>query len=343
MRRGLYWCGALANKGFAGKGEGMKTLVLTRNEIEPLTTMKLAVDAVEAAFASYGRGEASMPPKVYLSIDDHDGDFRAMPARLGSSAGVKWVNVHPHNEARHGLPSVMGLYVLNDPANAFPLAIMDGTFLTATRTGAAAGVASKHLYQGTPASIGLIGCGVQAHTLLGAHDVVFGRLDVLAYDLDGAVASAFADEVGGRSVSLEEAARADLVCTATPARAPFLKSDWVRPGAHVNAMGADAPGKEEVEVELLRRASVYIDDVHQASSSGEINVPVSKGELSLEDLAGTLGEVVAGVLPKPRANVTTVFDSTGLAIQDVALARAIYDEARQRGIGHEVDLLGLDE
>ena len=321
----------------------MKTLVLTRREVDLIATMELAVDAVERAFAAFGRGEAEMPAKVYLMIDDHEGDFRAMPSRLGDSAGIKWVNVHPHNEARHGLPSVMGVYVLSDPANAFPLAIMDGTSLTSLRTGAAGGVASKYLYAGKPKSLGIIGCGVQAHTLLGAHQVVYGSLDVLAHDLDPDAAAAFAAEVGGRVVSLEEAAGADIVCTATPSRTPFLEDGWVRPGAHVNAMGADAPGKQEVDVALLRRAAVYIDDSHQATSSGEINVPLARGDIRVEDLAGMLGEVVAGLQPRPGADMTTLFDSTGLAIQDVALARAIYDDARRRGLGHEVDLLGLHE
>ena len=321
----------------------MKTLVLTRHEVDLIATMELAVEAVEGAFAAFGRGEAEMPPKVYLSIEDHDGDFRAMPSRLGDTAGNKWVNVHPHNEDRYGLPSVMGVYVLSDPANAFPLAIMDGTSLTALRTGAAGGVASKYLYADSPSSIGIIGCGVQAHTLLGAHEVVYGNLEVLAYDLDPNAASKFAESTGARVVSLEKAAGADLVCTATPSREPFVEADWVRPGAHVNAMGADAPGKQEVDAALLRRGAVYIDDAHQATASGEINVPLSKGQIAIEDLAGTLGEVVAGSLPRPGADVTTLFDSTGLAIQDVALARAIYDEARQSGLGHEVDLIGLHE
>lgn len=321
----------------------MKTLVLTRHEVDLIATMELAVEAVEGAFAAFGRGEAEMPPKVYLSIEDHDGDFRAMPSRLGDSAGIKWVNVHPHNEDRYGLPSVMGVYVLSDPANAFPLAIMDGTSLTALRTGAAGGVASKYLYADSPSSIGIIGCGVQAHTLLGAHEVVYGNLEVFAYDLDPNAASKFAESTGARVVSLEKAAGADLVCTATPSREPFVEADWVRPGAHVNAMGADAPGKQEVDAALLRRGAVYIDDAHQATASGEINVPLSKGQIAIEDLAGTLGEVVAGSLPRPGADVTTLFDSTGLAIQDVALARAIYDEARQSGLGHEVDLIGLHE
>ena len=321
----------------------MRTLILTRREVELIATMELAVESVERAFAAFGRGEAEMPPKVYLSIDDHEGDFRAMPSRLGDSAGIKWVNVHPKNEARYGLPSVMGVFILSDPSNAFPLAILDGTSLTALRTGAGGGVASKFLYEGKPTSLGLIGCGVQARTLLGAHDVVFGRLDVLAYDSNPDAAAALAEAVGGRAVSLEEAAGADIVCTATPSTEPFLEDRWVRPGAHVNAMGADAPGKQEVDVALLRRAAVYIDDAHQATASGEINVPLAKGQIAVEDLAGTLGEVVAGSKPKPSADVTTLFDSTGLAIQDVALARAIYDDARQCGLGHEVDLIGLHE
>lgn len=321
----------------------MKTLILTRSEVEALATMELAVAAVEAAFEAFGRGEASMPPKVYLPIDDHDGDFRAMPARLGSSAGIKWVNVHKYNRERHGMPTVMGVYVLSDPANAFPLAVMDGTSLTALRTGAAAGVASKHLVSVAPRTIAFIGCGVQARTLHGAHRVVFREFETLAYDKSPEMAAEFAHETGGRVVSLETAASADIVCTATPSRVPFVEPGWVTRGAHINAMGADAPGKQELSIGVLRAAEIYIDDIHQAEGSGEINVPLSRGELAIDDLAGTLGEVVAGVLPKPAAGVTTVFDSTGLAIQDLALARAIYDAARDRGVGTEIDLVGLAE
>ena len=321
----------------------MKTLILTRSEVEALATMELAVAAVEAAFGAFGRGEASMPPKVYLPIDDHDGDFRAMPARLGSSAGIKWVNVHKYNRERHGMPTVMGVYVLSDPANAFPLAVMDGTSLTALRTGAAAGVASKYLVSAAPRTIAFIGCGAQARTLHGAHRVVFREFETLAHDKSPERAAELARETGGRVVSLESAASADIVCTATPSRVPFVEPGWVTRGAHINAMGADAPGKQELSIGVLRAAEIYIDDIHQAEGSGEINVPLSRGELAIDDLAGTLGEVVAGVLPKPAAGVTTVFDSTGLAIQDLALARAIYDHACDRGVGTEIDLVGLAE
>ncbi len=320
----------------------MKTLILTRADVEQVATMELAVTAVERAFAGFGRGEGIMPPKVYLQVEDHDGDFRAMPARLGNSAGIKWVNVHVQNRKRYGLPTVIAVYILSDPANAFPLAVMDGTLLTALRTGAAGAVASKHLANAAPKTIGFIGCGAQAYTLHGTHRVVFDAFESLAHDRNPSAAQRFADRVGARVVSLEEAAGADIVCTATPSRTPFLQAQWVRPGAHINAIGADAPGKRELSTETLKGAAVYIDEVHQATASGEINVPLAEGDFTLDDIAGTLGEVVAGVLPRPSGARTTVFDSTGLAIQDVSLARAIYDAARSHSLGHEVDLVGLE-
>jgi ornithine cyclodeaminase/alanine dehydrogenase len=323
------------------EGHLMKTLVLTRSEVEKVTTMELAVTAVEDAFAGFGRGEASMPPKVYLPIEDHDGDFRAMPARLGDSAGIKWVNVHGHNRKRYGLPTVMAVYVLNDPANAFPLAVMDGTLLTALRTGAAGAIASKHLAQEAPKTISFIGCGTQAYTLHSSHQVVFDGFESLAHDRNDATARRFAERVGARVVSLEEAAGADIVCTATPSRTPFLQAHWVKPGAHINAMGADAPGKQELCAATLKEAAVYIDDIHQATGSGEINVPLADGDFSVDDIAGTLGAVVAGVQPRPDPGITTIFDSTGLAIQDVSLARAVYEAARSRSIGQELDLIGI--
>ena len=319
----------------------MKTLVLTRGDVERVTTMEIAVADVERAFAGFGRGEASMPPKVYLPIEDHGGDFRAMPARLGDSAGIKWVNVHAQNRKRYGLPTVMAVYVLNDPANAFPLAVMDGTLLTALRTGAAGAVASKYLAHSGPKTISFIGCGAQAYTLQGAHEVVFDGFESLAYDRNVTTAQRFADRVGARVVSLEDAARADIVCTATPSRTPVVQAQWIRPGAHINAMGADAPGKQELSSETLHRAAVYIDDIHQATGSGEINVPLAAGDFSLDDIAGTLGEVVAGILPRPDEDTTTLFDSTGLAVQDVSLARAIYEAAKSQSIGREIDLVGV--
>lgn len=314
-----------------------KTIVLTQSEVRSLIDMAEAVPAIEKAFAAHGRGETQMPVKVYLDLPQYDGDFRAMPAYFHGSAGVKWVNAHPHNPERHGLPSVLGMYILSDPATALPLAVMDATLLTAVRTGAAAGVASKVLARPDSRSAGFIGSGVQARTLLAALRVVFGELEVVAADQSAEAAETFAAEAGGRAGSAEEAAGCDILCTATPSRRPLVERAWIRPGTHINAMGADAHGKQELAPAILADAKVVIDDWQQATESGEVNVPLHEGVLSRDHIHAALGEVVAGLKPGRQSDdEITVFDSTGLAVQDVALARLVYEKARQRGVGREV-------
>ena len=222
----------------------MPTLLLTQSQVRSLLPMDVVVPAVERAFAAHGRGEARMPSKVYLEIPEHAGDFRAMPASLGDAAGVKWVSVYAENPSRHGLPSVMGLYILNHPDTALPAAVLDATLLTALRTGAAAAVASKMLYRDEPKSVGFIGCGVQAQAILDAHRFVFGPgFAVKAADIRRDAAERFAHENEGEAVSLEDAARCDIVCTATPTRIPVLRRKWLEGRTHINAMGADAAGK----------------------------------------------------------------------------------------------------
>lgn len=320
----------------------MSTLILTQNQVCALLRMEDAVPAMEQVFAAHGRGETLMPHKLYLSLDkNYTGDFRAMPAYFDGAAGIKWVNSHPQNPARHQLPAVMGVYILSDPATALPLAILDATALTALRTGAAAAVASKHLANPSPSAIGFVGCGVQARTLLAAHRVVFGELEIRCADAFPEAAERFAKECGGRAVPIREAAAADIVCTATPSRVPVVHREWVKAGAHINAMGADAPGKQELDPEILDDAQILIDDWEQATESGEVNVSLSTGRFAKSHIYGTLGEVVAKKLPGRRGRDSiTVFDSTGLAVQDLALARVAYQAARTRGIGQEVSFLG---
>jgi ornithine cyclodeaminase/alanine dehydrogenase len=315
------------------------TLLLTQSDVRAALTMEDAVAAVEAAFAAHGRGETLMPAKVYLDLAQYAGDFRAMPAYAAGSAGVKWVNSHPENPERHGLPTVLGMYILSDPATAEPLAVMDATWLTAARTGAAAGVASRHLARPGSKSAGFIGCGVQAHTTLAALRVVFGEIEVVAHDRKATVAESFAAEVGGRAAPAHEACGCDIVYTATPSRHPVVERSWIGPGTHINALGADGPGKQELDTRILLDARIVIDDLHQAAGGGEINVPLKHGELDTAAIYATLGEIVAGMKAGRRGEEITVFDSTGLAIQDVAVARIVYDEARRRGLGREIDFL----
>lgn len=316
------------------------TRILTRADLEAVATTRMALEAVEHAFRSMAEGTAAMPAKVYLDLPEHAGDFRAMPAKLGEVAGLKWVNSHPENPKRHGLPSVLGLYVLSDPATALPLAVMDGTSLTALRTGAAAGVASKHLARSDAKTLGLVGAGVQALQFLNAHRELFPGIEVRVADKDGERASRFAAEHGVVLASTEEAADSDIVCIATPSRSPVITARMVKAGAHINAMGADAPGKQELDGALLVSARVFVDDMEQATHSGEVNVPLHRGEFAREQIAGVIGDVIIGRTTGRRdSDQITVFDSTGLAVQDLALAARIYESAGDRGI--EADIVGV--
>lgn len=316
----------------------METLLLTQSDVRSLVTVEEAVAAVEEAFAAHGRGETLMPAKVYIDLERYHGDFRAMPAYFSGAAGLKWVNAHPENPARHGLPTVRGMYILSDPATADPLAVMDATWLTAARTGASAAVATKHLARAGARSVGFVGSGAQARTLLGAMRVVLQDLEIVAADHTPEAADRFAAEAGGRAGSLADAAGCDIVCTATPSLSPVVDRAWIRPGTHINAMGADGHGKQELDPRILLDGLVVVDDIAQAQGSGEVNVPLRKGQLALEDLGANLGEIVAGrKTGRADDQQITIFDSTGLAIQDVALARVVYRAAREKGVGVGID------
>jgi alanine dehydrogenase len=316
----------------------MSTLLLTQKNIQRLLAPAEVVAAVEDAFVKDVTGAARMPSKVYLALPEFDGDFRAMPAYLDGFAGIKWVNAHPGNPEKFALPSVMAMFILNDAASARPLCVMDGTLLTAVRTGAAGAVASKYLCPQPPKTMALVGAGVQAHHLIESHRVIYPNLELWIADRSPERAKKMADEVGGRVVSVEEAAKADILCTATPSRSPIIQRSWLGPTTHVNAMGADAPGKQELASDLVKEAYLIVDSVKQASGSGEVNVPLSTGAITKDDIDGTLGELVTGKIKRPGQGIS-VFDSTGLAIQDIAVARVIYERAKAEGVGVELDFL----
>ncbi len=310
----------------------MSTLLLTKKDIRQLLQMPAVIDAVEQAFVDLGQGRAQMPTKAYLVLER--GDFRAMPAALPGAAGVKWVNVHPQNPSA-GLPTVMALMIYSDPATGYPLAIMDATDITAYRTGAAAAIASKYLAREDSHTLGIVGAGQQAHTQLLAHAQLFKLELIKVFDISRdairKLVNAF-PEYPIREAPLEEVADSDIVCTVTPVRKPFLKRVWVKPGTHINAIGADAEGKEELEPSLLKAAMVVVDDLRQASIAGEINVPIRKGLFKIEDVYATLSEVITGKKHgrKDRESIT-IFDSTGIGIEDIAVAKVIYEKARESG------------
>jgi ornithine cyclodeaminase/alanine dehydrogenase len=324
-----------------------RTLLLRADEVARCLDLDATIQAVESAFRAYHRKEAAMPPKTYVDLPDHGGDVRSMPARVGDSLSVKWVNSHPGNPAKNGLPTVIGTLILSDPATGFPLAVMDATVLTAFRTGAASAVATRTLARRDATSLGIVGCGTQASHQIAAISRVRGISEIVLADarpenaesLRARVAVA-APGIEARVGTTHEAAGCDVVCTLTPVHKPVVMRDWVERGAHLNALGADAAGKQELDPDILGDAVVVVDDWEQASHSGEINVPLESGLLRREHVRGTLGAVLEGAIPgRSRDDEITIFDSTGLAIQDCAVARLVYDRAVREGLGTPVDLV----
>ena len=313
-----------------------KTLLIPASQVASLLTVEGCLRVVEASFRSYALKQALLPPKLYLTLPGGIGDFRAMPAFLSSASacGLKWVNVHPGNR-RRGLPTVMALIVLNDPATGFPLAILDGTLITQMRTGAAGAVAAGYLARKDSSVLGLIGCGAQAETQLSFLRERFTLKQVLVWGPTASDRNHFLRRMKRLTgilrpcASIEEVVRSsDIVTTVTPSRSPLIRAQWVKPGTHLNAIGADAKGKQELDPQILKHSRVVVDDITQACHSGELNVPFSKGQITLRDIDATLGEVVAGKKEGRRSSKEiTVFDSTGLAIQDVAVASWIYRKA----------------
>ena len=278
--------------------------------------------AIETAFADHARGVVQMPPKVYITLPE--GDFRTMPAYLPSLslAGVKVVNVHPGNPVR-GLPTVMALTIILDIATGTPVAILNATKLTDMRTGAAGAVAAKYLSPKKEIVLGLIGTGRQAEAQYRAISQELDICGIKCWSRNSLHAEKFVQKItdhDARSVTVENACDCDLLVTTTPSRTPVVRSDWVQEGTHINAIGADAPGKQELDPSLLKRAQIFVDDLSQAVHSGEINVPISRGIFTPEEIAGTLGEVVIGIKQRASPDQITIFDSTGLAIQDLAIA-----------------------
>ncbi|TKR25786.1 ornithine cyclodeaminase family protein [Natronomonas salsuginis] len=320
----------------------METLLLNPDDVDENADMVEIIVAVEEAFAAYEAGRVQLPAKSYIDLPQYDGDFRSMPAYMDAgdwdAAGIKWVNVHTDNPEAYDLPTVMGTMIYSDPRNAFPLAVMDGTSLTRKRTGAAAAVATDHLAVEDASSLGIVGAGVQSYTQLEAISIVRDIETVVVADTREAAierfVARFGDEFDVRGGSIAEAAACDVLSTVTPVESPIVDASDLGEHTHVNAMGADAPDKNELAVDVVTAAKLVIDDYEQCTHSGEINVPWREGVLTDDDLYGELGEIVAGKREgRTPDDGVTVFDSTGLAIQDVAAAHVVYERANEDGEG----------
>jgi alanine dehydrogenase len=296
--------------------------VFTGRHVEQAVSPDRAVDAVRDAFVAYARGEWTMPPKVYVT-NYPAGDFRAMPALGGGHALLKWVTSFPGNPLQ-GLPTVSGVVLVSDAETGQLRAVLDAASVTALRTGAAAVLAAETLGRVDAQSASVIGAGVNGKAAgrtflargrpVSVWDVNESRARHVAQELDTDVAS-----------SLDEALGADLVVTVTPGHEIVIHE--LRAGQHVSLMGADGPGKAEADGTALANAHLFADDWEQASHGGELAHVVEAGLVTREDVT-SLGDVLTGEATGRRDDTeVTAFDSTGLAIQDLAIALAALESA----------------
>ena len=283
-----------------------------------------ALDAVRDAFVAYARGEWTMPPKVYVPAYP-EGDFRAMPALGAGHALLKWVTSFPGNPAQ-GLPTVTGLVLLSDASNGMLKAVLDAGAVTALRTGAAAVLAAETLGRSDAETAAVIGAGVNGEAA--ARTFVARGRRVELWDIDRARAEEVAERVGAEvAAGREEALAADLLVTVTPGRQVVLDEGSLLRGQHASLMGADGPGKAEIAVAELERVRVFCDDWEQASHNGDLVHAVEAGVLARDDVS-QLGDVLIGTAEGRKSDDDiTVFDSTGLAIQDLAIALAALERA----------------
>ena len=291
-------------------------LVIGHDEILKAISPEVAIDRIRDAFVRHHQGEWHMPAKVYLTVEPH-GDFRAMPASGNGIAILKWVTSFPPNRAK-GLPVVVGTILVSDATTGEWLALVDGTAVTALRTGAAAAVASKALARDDARTVGLIGCGLHGKWA-GRCLVAAGYTEGVCFDVDDTAARGAADELGWKTGTVAEALGCEVVTLVTPGHDPVITTRHLREGMHINALGADGPGKAEMEAAAVAACKTFCDEWAQASHGGELTGAVEQGLIGRDDVTD-LGAVLTGEAEgRTSPTETTLFDSTGLAIQDLAL------------------------
>ena len=299
--------------------------VLDHDAVLAAVSPVAAIERVREALLSFAAGEWQMPSKVYLQSPPY-GDFRAMPARGGGFASLKWVTSFPGNPAR-GLPTVTGVICLSDASTGEPVMLLDARSVTALRTGAVAAVASLALARDDARTVGMVGCGLHgawaARCLAAA-----GYGQGVCADASAEAAAAIAGELGWEAGSREQAVRCDIVCCVTPGAEIVVDVGDLRPGLHLNMLGADGPGKAEATVGAVASCALFCDEWEQASHGGELTGAIEAGLVTRERVT-ELGAVLSGeARGRPGPDAVTLFDSTGLAIQDLAIAIAAFEAWR---------------
>lgn len=306
---------------------------------------------VEKAFLEFHERKAVCPKRLVIDVKEHKGLAYYMPSYLRetNSLAIKIVTMHEENLQKYGLPTHLALILLNDPRTGKVLALMEGGYLTALRTGAASGIASKYLARKDSKTIGIIGTGAQARTQIWAiYEVLRNIEEVKAYDIFSERADKFAKDTSDRlgldvevvKTNRECVQNSDIVISATTSKVPVLDGDWVRTGAHMNSIGVMGPEGRELDDKIIRKAKIVVDTKEGAlNETGDFAIPIKKGIISENDIYAELDEIVAGKkLGRTSDSEITCWKSVGLAIEDAAVAKLVYDKAVKEKLGKEVEI-----
>jgi len=313
--------------------------------------MREAIEIVRGAFAQLSAGKAVVPLRINLPVERHEGVTLIMPAYLSESddLGVKIVSIFPRNPEM-GLPTIFALVAVVEASTGRPVAVMDGTYLTALRTGAASGVATDLLARQDARVAAIFGAGVQARTQLLAVCEVRDIERAWVYDVNPQAAERYAREMAGKgrvpddlrvaSFPAEAAREADVICAATTSTTPVFADEDLKPGVHINAVGSFTPEIQEVPGQTVGRARIVVGSREAClSETGDLIIPIRQGLITEHDIYAELGEMAAGTKPgRDNAEEITLFKSVGNAVQDVSVARRVMEEARRLGLGVEVEL-----
>jgi alanine dehydrogenase len=328
-----------------------KTLILSRAEMTGLLTPAEYNACVEQAYRMHGERRFYMDPKGHIVLDKYPGEWEAMPSYIEEpeAAACKWVSIRERNREKFDLPTVFSILIYTHPETGFPLAICDGSHHTVMRTGSAAAVSVKWMARKSSKVLAIVGAGHMAAGVLATCNEVFPWEEVRVWSRSQGTLDRFASAQQplfprlnlAPSTNLEKVVRgADVVVTVTPARVPIVKNEWIAPGTHIAALGADKSGDQELDAAIVQRARIFVDDIRQCRTDGEINVPLAQGLIKEQDIAGEIGEVIIGKKKgRTSEQEITLFDSTGIALQDSATIPLEYERALAAGVGIEKKMI----
>lgn len=328
--------------------ESHSALLLSRKEVEQVLSPEEVVGAVEAAYREMGLGTATVPPRIRIDMEQYKGNLLVMPAYLKGigALGTKLVTTYLEN-FKLNLPSVLGTIILHDPQNGLPIAIMDGTYVTAMRTGAAGAVAAKYLSREDSSNVTVIGTGVQGRSQVIALDIIRKLKHIFAFDSDRKRCQDYVQEMQERVdadvIQVDDVPQAvrqsDIVITATSSFEPVLRGEWLNEGTHVTGIGSHSSDARELDENVVKRASKIVLDTWDAKTVGDIAYPISRGIIKEQDIYSDIGTIIAGKKPgRTSAKEITVFKSVGTAALDSSTAFKAYRLAKEKGVGKLVDL-----